>query len=152
MAYQTNIHSFDLYDDKGVLKPTMLLIVLILYTSRYLLLIGFKILSEVSSTHNLLVNLIPSNWLVVPSIFCGLLFISLLLRKEGANSFIKRIWSLGYIILLASLMADFILLSYFFIHGSLLDELFYVVGFIDAVLLAHLLMSSYIRDVFKEFP
>lgn len=155
MNEQPPKYSFRLYNKYDVLRPNWMFWAIVVFLSRHL--IFFLLLGASHGRRGGTPNP-AAGALVEPLYFIAdfpaiILFLVLGARLPGGRTLSRFIWRNGWRLLLSSAVLFFCLLVWK--EGfdlTALHPVNWVTGLINALVIGGLLKSSYLKDLFREFP
>jgi hypothetical protein len=141
------------YNEYQVLKVPGFLLLAMIYLLKHLVIFVLPLISQIPAliqfahTHFSL-PLLLSSAPIIP------LIISWLRRVPQTRSFIiRRIWQYGRLLLITSLISEFILIILFnMVEQYKMDETWLLFLYLDLVFMIYVLKSQRVRDVFAQFP
>lgn len=151
------MYSIDDYDEKGILKPGILLLLAELYVARFML---FGPLSLIASFRpmgtgpsldlSFLTDVSPFEWFSsIPAVF--LLFM-LLAKSENSGKWLRGVWHQGAKILAFSVIAQLSIQIIRIADGGSLGMDQFVMGLINLYLVYYFVLGKRPKLVFSMFP
>lgn len=151
----------DNYNQYGVLKPPLFLILAILYLLKHYFIIAFPIMAYIPMIGMViqpLIQIMPSTQyssgaLLYSCIPALLVFISMAMRKPTAGVWLAWIWKKSKWLLLSSIVLEMALFSlYIVLNIKRLNEVILMFMYIDVVLMIYMMRSQWVQDVIAQFP
>lgn len=142
----------DDFNEFHVLKIPFLLYLVLIYLNKYFLLV---ILPSIGGGDlSAIVKWFKIDLLMMTSCLPALvLLVASLYRIPNPKKWPKPIWEKGQLLLLISSIMDFVILaSYVALDWRILDTGLMVLLAIDVAIFVYLLRSTYLKEMFKEFP
>jgi hypothetical protein len=145
------------YDENLVLKVPAMLWLVILYGIRHFLFVGFAKLMPMDIVTIPWINFQTSPFFMLADLPAALVLFAIGHRVPNGQNFMRRVWKSGRWLLLASYVASITLFSC--LNKDVLadpsswdfpDAM--LVAMMDVVIVAYLLRSERVRDVFRDFP
>jgi hypothetical protein len=145
------------YDENLVLKVPAMLWLVILYGIRHFLFVGFAKLMPMDIVTIPWINFQTSPYFMLTDLPAALVLFAIGHRVPNGQNFMRRVWKSGRWLLLASYVASITLFSY--LNKDILTDPSswdfpdaMLVAMMDVVIVAYLLRSERVRDVFRDFP
>ena len=151
-------YDVDDFTEDGILKPGMFLILVTMYSSRYLLygplsLIASRRGRESSGAElDLSFMSVDSPFLMLVSVPAMTILFIMLSRSKESKPFFRMVWKYGKALLVLAAIGQLGLLVLDLINGQPLGLPMFVGGFVNAYVLYYLLTSARVKDVFSMFP
>jgi hypothetical protein len=145
------------YDENLVLKVPAMLWLVILYGIRHFIFVVFAKLMPMDIVTIPWINFQTSPYFILTDLPAALVLFAIGHRVPNGQNFMRRVWKSGRWLLLASYVAGITLFSY--LNKDVMtdpsswdfpDAMFVVM--MDVVVVAYLLGSERVRDVFRDFP
>jgi hypothetical protein len=146
------VYTPDDYDRYGVLKAPLAFLPMILYLLKYPLLLTLPVMPNADYLAKLAQQ--QFDWGLLLSSLPPLLVLAAFIRRAPKGGpRIRWIWRHGRRLLLSAVIWELaLLIVYSLIGRRQIDEVLLLFGYIDLMLLAYLLRSQRLRDMFTEFP
>jgi hypothetical protein len=145
------------YDENLVLKVPALLWIAILYGIRHFFFVGFAKLMPMDIVTIPWINFQTSPYFILTDLPAALVLFAIGHRVPNAQNFMRRVWKSGRWLLLASYVSGITLFSY--LNKDVMTDPSswdfpdaMLVAMMDIVIVACLLRSEHVSDVFRDFP
>jgi uncharacterized protein (DUF983 family) len=145
------------YDENLVLKVPAMLWLVILYGIRHFLFVGFAQLMPMDIVTIPWINFQTSPYFMLTDLPAVLVLFAIGHRVPNGHDFMRRVWKSGRLLLLASYIGGITLFSY--LNKDVITDPSswdfpdaMLVVMLDVVVVAYLLLSQRVRDVFLDFP
>jgi len=151
-------YDVDDFTEDGILKPGIFLILVTIYSSRYLLYGPLSLIASRKGRGSSGAELdlsflsVDSPFLMLVSIPAAIILFIMLSRSKESRPFFRMVWKYGKALLVMGAVGQLGLLILNVINGQPLGLPMFVGGFVNAYVLYYLLTSERVKDVFSMFP
>ena len=147
-------YDVDDFTEDLILKPGIFLILVTIYSSRYLLYGPLSLIASRSPGPELDLSFmsVDSPFLMLLSIPAVIILFIMLSRSKESKPFFRMVWKYGKALLVLGAVGQLGLLVLDVINGQPRGLLMFAGGFVNAYVLYYLLTSARVKDVFSMFP
>ena len=151
-------YDIDDYSDEGILKPGAFLVMVILYSSRYLLYGPLSLLAQRrgpgSSGGKLDVSFlsVDSPFEILVSVPAILILCTILFRRADSKPITRKVWQNGRALLVLGALGQLAILLIETSGSRHVETYILVGGFLNLYVLYYLATSNRVKDVFSMFP